>query len=644
MRMTPVAFALALAFSASLSPLVQAAPKKGDALPAFSLAATSGTRVTQKMLQDTDLGILYFFSTEKCPTCLSGIEQLKQIAASHSDDSLRIVMLGKQSLAKLKQAIPVSSPNVQVVSADDKTLASFNAQHVLPTTYITGPGGEISAMLQGGGASTEKLLVSLADKQLQRQKPESAAKLFDSASKSGKDSLAMAGKGYSLLKAGKVDAAEAVFTSLAKSRNKESALRGQEGLAEIKLARGDNQGAVKAADSILASAPKRVAANLIKSRALNQMGDNAQAEITLAAATRDDAGADFGFQRAEANLAQGNLLSKKSPKIALASFKMAAKENPHSVEAISNLGALENALGDPKTAAESLRKALALAPGDKLLHSLMRQAQESLAQKQDLEYQRYIDETVKDLANRFKADQTKPKTAGDDWTTPPTVISILGFKDESAPSLSGRVGLEGVLQHELQQALMARGITVVDRALMDKLLAELNLGSSQLADPDTQLKLGRIMAARLMATGTVRSGAQGNASMRMIDTETTGIALSTSEKLAANVDPAAMAAQMADNIAKAIHDKYPVKGRVAQAEGDSIALNLGKKHGVKVGQVFNVLGMNPQPIELNGKVLGYKDSPMGQLAITEVQDGLSFAKPVGAALTLAKNQRVIQKD
>ena len=642
MRLKPLALTLMILLS---STGLSAAPKKGDALPAFNLDSTGGAKVTNKSLESTDLGIVYIFSTQNCPVCLTGLEQLKQIATRHPGDSLRILALGKQDLATLKKAIPVSGGNIQILAADTETLARYNAQYVLPTTYVTGPGGEILSAMQGGGASTEAVLVSLAEKQLQRKKPGIAKDIFESAEKAGGGSLAQAGKGYSLLREGKTEEAEKVFAVLTRSTDKEAALRGHKGLAETLLAKGQAKEALKEADAVLAQAPKRVAANLIRARALNQQGDSVKAEQSLAVATREDASGDFSFQRAEANLAQGNLLRKKEPKIALASFKTAAKENPHSVEAISNLGALQTETGDPKQALETLRKAQVLDPGDKLLHSLMRQAQEAMAQKQDLERQRYIDDTVKDLAARFKEQQTRKVQAPvDDWTTPPVVVSVLGFREEGPASLSGRIGLEGVLQHELQAALAAKGIQVVDRALLDKLLAELRLGSSELADPDTQLKLGRILAARLTAAGSVRNTeTQGQASLRLIDTETTGIALSVSEKLAGAPDPVALAGKMATEMAKTIREKYPMKGRIAMVDGDTVVLNLGKKHGVTAGQQFNVLG-KPEPVELNGKILGYKETKLGQLKVTEVQDGLAYAKSLEKVGAWEKNQRVIQKD
>lgn len=637
--MKPLFYALACLLVAA--PAWSSAPKRGEPLPPFALDSSAGQKISDKDMQNADLGVLYFFSTQNCPVCLTGVEQLKRIAADHKNDALRIVAVGKQDLATLKKAVPVDGREFQLASADAALLTRYNAQHIMPTTYVTGPGGEILSVLQGGGASTQAVLNTLAEKQLQRKRPAAARQIYESAEKAGGGSMARAGQGYSLMKEGKLAEAEQVFAAMAKASDKETALRGKEGLAEVNLAKGQPGEALKLADAVLAVAPKRAAANLIRASALHRQGQAGQAEQALSVATANDAVADFTWQKSDAQLAQGNLLRKKSPKIALASFRTAARENPQSVEAVSNLGAMQQALGDPKAALETLMKAQKLDPGDKLLHSLMRQTQEAIAQKQDLEKQRYIDDTVKNLLGRFKEQQVKKAaTPGDDWTSPPMSVSLLGFREEGPVDLAGRVGLAGVLEHELQGALMARGVQVVDRALIDKLLAELSLGSSELADPETQLKLGRVVAARLIAVGATLAGPAGQARMRLIDTETTGIAATPSEKLGSAPDPVALAGKLADAIVMSIKQNYPLKGRIVSVDAGKVVLNLGKKQGMAVGQTFNVLG-KPEPVELNGKVLGYKETQTGKLKVTEVQDGFAYAQVLATPAALEKNQRVI---
>ncbi|MBI5329590.1 MAG: tetratricopeptide repeat protein [Betaproteobacteria bacterium] len=621
-----------------------AAPRKGDKVTPFALDSTSGVKVTEKTLQGADLGVMYFFSTEKCAVCLDGLERLRQVASQYGDDRISLVAVGKQDLGTLKK-LPVAERPLVLLAGNTQTLANYNAQYVLPVTYVTGPGGEVLGVLQGGGASTEAMLISLAEKQIQRKKTKSAKGIFEMADKAGGGSLAKAGIGHSLLKEGRLDEAEGVFRALTKDKDKQTAVRGLEGLAEVYLAKGQTDQAIKYANDALAMIPGRSTANLILARAQHKKGQGKEAEQSIARATQDGAQSDFSFQRSDAHLIKGNLLRNKEPSIALTSFKIAARENPHSVEALSNQGALLQAAGDPKQALEVLKKAGGLDPTDKLLHGLVRQAEAAIGQSKDLERQRYIDQTVKDLAARFRENQAKTPANADDWTSPPMVVSILNLQEEAGDPLTARLGVAGVLHHDLQIALAGKGVQVVERAVIDKLLAELNLGSSALADPDTQLKLGRVMAARLMATGGVHpnAGNQSLATLRLVDVETTGIAMSASERMSANPDLAQTAESLAAAIAKTIRDKYPLKGRLALVEGETVILNLGKKHGVAMGQEFSVLG-KPEPIELNGKVLGQRETKLGSLRVTKVEDGLAYGAVVARTAAWDKNQRIVQKD
>jgi hypothetical protein len=169
------------------------------------------------------------------------------------------------------------------------------------------------------------------------------------------------------------------------------------------------------------------------------------------------------------------------------------------------------------------------------------------------------------------------------------------------------------------------------------------LGSSEIADQDTQIKLGKVLAARMMVSGVL--GSQGDtmtASVRAIDTETTQLAMVRAEKLTGTPNPTALAATLAQAIAQTVQDKYPLKGRVVSVDGKSAIINLGKKHGLTTGQSFNVL-VRGEAIELNGRVLGYKESRIAQLAVTEVQDQLAFTRIVESTAALEKNQRIIAR-
>jgi hypothetical protein len=220
---------------------------------------------------------------------------------------------------------------------------------------------------------------------------------------------------------------------------------------------------------------------------------------------------------------------------------------------------------------------------------------------------------------------------------------VLPFQDQTPPSLAGRIGLDAVLQQALMRELQGRGFTLVERRLLDQVMAEAKLGSSELADQDTQIRLGRVLAARLMVAGTLLGdGASLSASLRAIDTETTRLALLRTQRAAAPSDPEQIAAALAQAVQQTVAEQYPLKGRVVSADGGQVIINLGKKHGLKPGQSFNVLGAS-EPIEHNGRVLGHRDAVLARLTVTQVDELLAYARPSEAKAALAKNLRVIAR-
>ncbi len=277
------------------------------------------------------------------------------------------------------------------------------------------------------------------------------------------DQIARAELGYDLLRQRKIDAAEREFRALAASPNPEVALMGHEGMAEVLLARGNIQGAVAEANAIIAKAPARSAPYLIRGRALALGGRPQESVTAFQTAAGPQTSADFSFQKAGALIAVGNAQRKDDPKAAIASYERAAKEDRRSTDALSNLAVALNESGDPQRSRAVLEKALALDPNDAVAAALMRQVRESLAERDDLARQRYIDDTVKEMSARMRTPPPKGAPPADDWTSPAMALTVLPFSDQSMASLTGRIGLDGLVQQSLIRELQSRGYTVVER-------------------------------------------------------------------------------------------------------------------------------------------------------------------------------------
>lgn len=615
-------------------PAMAAALKVGDAVPAFRLTTASGSIWSQRKLKKFDLSVVYFFST-KCKECVEGLKHLQSMNKDFIDQKRAIIAVGKQSPAEIKRFADQHKLSIPLLSGSKDVLKAFKARYVFPTTYLVGPNQKIINSVQGGSKAITTMLLALGERSVQRKQFAAARDIYAKIEKvSDESGKARAGKAYSLLKEGKLAGAETTFAQMSTSSTKEVSLKGKEGLAEVYLQQGKAEKAIALADQVIKQAPKRTAALLAKGKALHQQGKKQEAAAVIGSATSKGASSDFSWQRAEAHFAKGNLnRENKHAKVALVSYEQAVEIDPYFVDAMSNQGVALQDLGEPQKALDIFKKMKNINPKDRLVYSLMRQAQAAIAQKQDIERQKYIDGLVSDLLTQFKENKKKKKGPEDDWTSPVLAISILGFQDSSKPMLMGRAGLEGVLQEELTRELLKHNIKVVERAIIDKLLSELKMGSSDLTDEQARLKLGKIMSARAIISGSISTiGKSKSISFRMIDTETTNIVASLAERQSSHIDPIAVAQIFAEKIAKVAHKKYPLKGRIVyfdEDDADSVMINLGEKHGVTEGLVFNVFRKKMIPIKhpITKKILKYKKKKAGQLEITEVSDAMtSMAK------------------
>ena len=159
---------------------------------------------------------------------------------------------------------------------------------------------------------------------------------------------------------------------------------------------------------------------------------------------------------------------------------------------------------------------------------------------------------------------------------------------------------QGYSIQEGEERLLVSGITdqliqhsrvqVVERALLDKLLEELKLGTSKLIDRNTALSLGKIMAARLILPGQlIYAGPQTQVSVRLIETETGRITAAVNESFGSAVPASVLTEKLSKKLLEKLKKLYPLRGKISEVRGDEIKLNIWKKVGVRVGELFKVI-------------------------------------------------------
>jgi hypothetical protein len=173
----------------------------------------------------------------------------------------------------------------------------------------------------------------------------------------------------------------------------------------------------------------------------------------------------------------------------------------------------------------------------------------------------------------------------------------------------------------------------VERAILEKVLAELKLGTSDLVDAQAALRVGRMLAARLIATGSLRYvGAGVQLSIRVIETETTNTSATEAETIESSNELDGTVQHISHNLLKQIRQAYPLQGRITHITPQGLLLlNIGAQHGVTAGLTVQIFG-SAEPLQM--------ESPIGQALVTQVDARQSQARALQASLSLRPGWRV----
>lgn len=619
-------------FLIGVTGIAEAALKKGETAPGFSALES---------VKKKPMVLVYFFKLDSKPA-REGLDHLKDLYAQYETAGIAILAVTPDNAKTLDPYLKQHPLPFPVVKDDGKVFAAYEVKVVLPTTYILGPGGRITDVLEGGGPSSTRFVTTVAQRGLQAKKTTLAKALFESALKTNpKDAQAAAGLGHVFLKEGKLDRAESEFSKIAQLKSPEAIL-GKEGLAEVHLRKGETDKALSIAEEVEKEDPNNGLVHLVKGNVLAMQGNQQEALTEFTRAAEGKLSTD-GLRATAFNNA-GRIHSEQGQyAMAEKMYQEAVVHNPYSPEILSNRGVLYEKQGQPQKALALYQEALSVDPEDEIAKHLMKRMEQHLAFKEDMERQKRVDGLVADLAERFKKGKVSEVSPTDPWSSKPMTVAFLGIKLAGGGLL--REGMTEVLQAEMTQRLSAGGrVAVVEREMLDKLLTELNLGSSELADPETALKLGKLLSARLIVTGSLVQIPEGvRMSLRLIDPETSAIKITHADEMGPQKNLLTLADQTAQALGKKIKEQYPLKGKIASVEGgDQVIVNLGTRHGIKPGTKLKIIDEG-EAIVVDGKTIGHKKKRVGLLEIVEVEEGLSYGKLTERTSAVRKDQKVLEE-
>jgi len=630
-----VALVVLLSHGISLAQLSQ-----GKKAPLFSLNDVKGQTYDLSAMKERPMIILYFFDVDSRPS-QEGLLSLNHLAKQYKEADLivwAITLSPEREAAAFASGAGLTFP----VLFDEQGMSDlYEARIILPTVCIIGPGRTVLDHFQGGGKTTETMLVRVAERELQRKQTAVAKAISNEVIKKDPENVkAKTVKGYAALKEENLKEAEEVFKEVAQ-KGKEGEVLGKEGLAAVYAKQEKSERALQLVKEVEQKAPQRAYIQVIKGDVLSALDKKKEAEAAYKEAVSKKEAEPYQeavrFNQAGRLYANAGQYEK-----ARELYDQALTIDPYYIEGTTNKGLTYEKEGKWDKALESYRQGLALDKSDVFANVLAKKVQEVLDLQKDMERKKRMDQLVKDLAARYRSQQeTKPKPE-DTWTSPPMILSFVDFQEKGG--LAERDGFSAVLMAQLADHLNASGrVRVVERVLIERLLEELNLGSSDLANPETALKLGKILAAKLLGTGSLYYLPQGTlVSLRLIDTETSAIPQVTTKQLGSQASLEKELFQLNREILRTVITKYPLRGYVARIEGDQVMINLGSQQGVVLGTKFDVLE-EQEPVQYRGRLLRSAPKSIGQIEASRVEPDLSYARVLKEEKPLKEDTKIQER-
>jgi tetratricopeptide (TPR) repeat protein len=448
---------------------------------------------------------------------------------------------------------------------------------------------------------------------------------------------------YQMLAQGDIDTAVAVFQGFLDQDEPQIQSQGQTGLAAVAWARGDAQQTLEHAAQAETLDPEVVYSYVLRGHLLWQQGKTEEAAAAYRTATAKTHG--LPWQQAVAYNRLGRLYAAQGDvQHALEQYDKALSQptggHPDTVIAYTNKGHLLATMGKFHEAIVHYRQAQQLNPTDRLSAVLLQEAEQRQKAAQDQEKQGRIDQLIATLLQAHKEGKA-PAEQGDGWTSPPLTLALLHVQTQGTPS--PRAGEEDAFLLKLVDALQATGrIVVLERDILDKLLTELKLGASELVDPQVAVRVGRILAARLLATGTLtRRGMETQLSLRVVETETTRLRAAVTDALGSSLESERVVDRLAATLVQKLRAAYPLQGRILQAAPQRLLLNIGAEQGVTPGMTLQVL--NEEPLHLDGKAISAYQLPVGLIEVTSVEPRLAQARALEQTVAFEPGWKVKEK-
>ncbi|RZB36031.1 MAG: hypothetical protein SRB2_02536 [Desulfobacteraceae bacterium Eth-SRB2] len=594
---------------------------EGQHVPLFSLKDVKGRNYDLSSMKNQPMVIIYFFDVDSRPS-QEGLLNIDQLSKQYKDADLMVWGVTRSSTNKVNKFIATIQPSFPVLIDSSGVSDLYHARLILPTICILGPDLKLLDYFQGGGRTTEVMLVKLAERKLQRKQTKIARAISEKVvKKNPKNVRAKTVQGYAELKEGKLDEAEKTFYNLSRKKG-EAEVLGKEGLSTVYAKKGQTEKALKVAREVEEKAADRAQVHVVKGNLLYRQNKVKEAEGEYKKAIRKKGSEPYQSavaynQLGRIHAGRGNY--KKSREL----YDQAVAMDPYYIEATSNKGLTYEREGNWEKALEAYRKAQAVDPNDPFTTVLADNAQKRLLMEKDLEKKRMLEDKVKELVARYNGGIREDVSGEDSWTSRAVILSFFDFMETGG--LAERDGFVAVISARLTRQLEASGrVQVVGRILVERLVKALGIDQKDLADKETTLRLARALGATLLVKGSVYYLPGGPLlKINMMDTDSSEksnvITRQFSSEITVKKDMHWLNREILTNII--LH--YPLQAYVVEVSGHQVLVNLGSREGVVTGTIFNVIEESA-PVVYKGKSFQPDPSVIAQVHVIKIEPEFSY--------------------
>jgi TolB-like protein len=205
-----------------------------------------------------------------------------------------------------------------------------------------------------------------------------------------------------------------------------------------------------------------------------------------------------------------------------------------------------------------------------------------------------------------------------------TRVAVIDFEQKGEQEFRGKQVGEIVAEWLITALVRTGRFGVVERAQLQKILQEQQMGLSGMISQQTASKVGELLGVKVIITGSViRLGNIYDVNTRLINVED-GSILKAEKIRGPGLDAIE---QMMESLADTIKKDFPIEGYIVMVTGKRAMIDLGKIHGLEPGMMFLAFRQGaPVRHPVTGKMLKGEDIKIGMVTIQNVQTDTSWAE------------------